>query len=130
MDDLQELESNPIFLCMNLKPGQELEFPINIQGTAPYRFRIHRQDESEFVDIRPTTMFHQQIRTWNGLQKHYWHEAMRVSDVFPGYKLAFVSASLIACLNIVGVDFDTARRSVSCLVVEYTQALAQGGHDA
>lgn len=30
MDNLEELESNPIFLCMRLKPGQKLEFPIKL----------------------------------------------------------------------------------------------------
>lgn len=122
MDNLEELESNPIFICMRLKPGQTMEFPVKVSGTAPYMFRAHRPDEGEFVDIRPTLLYLDWELRINSLQKLYWKKAQDVSKHFPKYREAYIMACLIAGLVVSREDQDTAKRSVHKYMGEYNAA--------
>lgn len=137
MDNLEELESNPIFLCMRLKPGQELEFPAQVQGTGPYMFHAHRPDDGEFLDIRPVLLYLDQKFRINSLQKLYWEQAQDVSKQFPKYRETYIMACLIAGLVVSGEDPDTAKWSVRKYMSAYAAALKKiedqydehGGYD-
>ena len=122
MDNLEELESNPIFICMRLKPGQTMEFPVKVSGTAPYMFRAHRPDEGEFVDIRPTLLYLDWELRINSLQKLYWEQVQAVSKHFPKYRETYIMACLIAGLVVSGEDQDTAKRGVRKYMGEYSAA--------
>lgn len=112
VDNLEELESNPIFLCMQLQPGRAVEFPVEVPGTAPYMFQARRLDDSEFVEIRPTIMFRDQREWLESLQKHYWKQAQAVAQVFLNYKETFVIASLMAGLHAIGESLKDAKTAV------------------
>lgn len=122
MDNLEELESNPIFLCMRLKPGQTLEFPIEVRGTGPYMFSAHRPGVGEFLDIRPTLLYLDQKLRINSLQKLYWEQAQAVSKHFPKYRETYIMACLIAGLVVSGEGPDTAKCSVRKYMGEYNAA--------
>ena len=121
-DMAEMLESNPIFLCMRLKPGRELEFPIEVQGTGPYMFSAHRPGEGEFLDIHPTLLYLDRKLRINSLQKLYWEQAQGVSKHFPKYREAYIMACLIAGLVVSGEDQDTAKCSVRKYMGEYNAA--------
>lgn len=123
MDNLEELESNPIFLCAHLKPGQELEFPVEVQGTGPYMFHARRPDDGEFLDIRPVLLYLDQKYRINSLQKLYWGQAQDVSKHSPKYRETYIMACLIAGLVVSGEGPDTAKRGVRKYMSEYTAAL-------
>lgn len=113
---------NPIKDIMALKPGQTLEFPIEVRGTGPYMFSAHRPGEGEFLDIRPTLLYLDQKLRISFLQKLYWEQAQAVSKHFPKYRETYIMACLIAGLVVSGEGPDTAKCSVRKYMGEYNVA--------